>query len=473
MNTGIIVVLKNIAPLLLYAAWVFLLLASLSGRVKYGIMFLVALMPLQNIIQKVQAFPLGKDFNDILIICILIGSVVAASRSKHRLAESNSFNTLLLVTLFYTYFTLWNGSFFLGAPLPISPLDERVQNWKNYVVFFFLFWVVFNNARSTKDIRQLFWVMVGSMWLVNYYTMDQIRYSSGLASREKFTGTFVWLGVNETAAFYATYTFVIIGVFLSMKQKIPKIILGLLGAVNTYVVLFLFSRGAYAAYFIGACFFFMFKKRWLLIPLIVVAIAWRTILPTQVIERIEHTKDESGQLDGSSERRIVMWQQSMELFQNSPIIGKGFNIIPYLGFVLGDTHNVYVKILAEQGIVGAILMLMVLILGMRSGLRLFRRARDGFLKGMGLGFAACIVAIFIGNMFGDRWTHTPLGAFFWVFLAMVERGNKIAEGEEKSVNELAGKRVDELKPQEIEQDVKEIQKPRVRIWKIGRGRQLN
>lgn len=465
MNTGIVAAVKNLAPIVFYAAWVFLCLFAMSGRNKWGIFFLIALAPLQNVVAKIQVFPLGSQYNDILLICIFIGMAIQSSKEKRQLFGKNSFNVLLVVTFFYTYFCLWNGSLFLNAPLPFNPADDRVREWKNYVTFLFIFWAVFNCLKTTKEIRQLFWVMIGSILLMNYYTLDQIKFSAGLASREKFNGTFVWLGVNEVAAFYATYTLIIGAVFLSVRNKMQKFIFGLVSFTNTYIVLFLFSRGAYAAYFAGVCFFFLFKKRWLLIPLIIVAVSWKSVLPVEVIERIEHTQNQYGQLDSSSENRVIMWEQSLQLFQSSPIIGKGFNIFPYLGFILGDTHNVFIKILAEQGITGLILMLAVLILGIRSGLRLFRKARDGFLKGMGLGFMSCIVAMIVGNFFGDRWTYIPLGLFFWTFLAMVERGNRIVEEENRQRKE--GKKEKEEK---AEKTTEELVRPRLKMWQVKRGK---
>jgi O-antigen ligase len=306
--------------------------------------------------------------------------------------------------------------------------------------------------------------------------LDQIRFSSGLESREKFNSTFAWLGVNEVAGFYAAYTFIVLGVFSLVKQKIPKMILGVLAGTNTYVLLFLFSRGAYAAFFAGACVFSILRKKWLLIPLFIIAISWKTLLPEQVVERIEHTRTEEGELDRSSERRIVMWEQSMQLFMGSPFIGSGFNTIGYLGFVLGDTHNIYVKFLAEQGIIGTLLLLMVFIFALRSGWRLYHKARDGFLKGLGLGFLVCVVSLFIANMFGDRWTYFQVGAFFWAYLAMVERGNLIVEeegrtkiedrrekGEEREAKSEAGSEKDEIEKQE----------PRVKVWKVKRGEKSN
>ena len=333
----------------------------------------------------------------------------------------------------FTYFSLWRATFYLAAPIPVHFSDPRVQSWKNYVLFFFLFWLVLNNIKNLKDLKFLFFAMMCAMFLVSYFTFNQVRWGGSIDSRGSFLGTFVWLGSNEVGAFYAMYTFVMVGVFwfLSFKQKAAKAGLLFLILQNVYIILFLFSRGAYAALLAGAVFFSFLRKKWLLIPIFLAVVSWQTILPERVVERVQQTTTEYGQLDPSSAKRLIMWEQSIELFKQSPLFGVGFNIFPYVGFELGDTHNIFIKFLAEQGVIGLSLLLMLLVMAFRSGFRLYRRAKDPFLKGLGFGFSCCAIACVVANMFGDRWTHTPVGAWFWVFLGMVEVGNLIvARGEE-------------------------------------------
>lgn len=468
MNTGIIAIIKNLAPFFLYLTWLGLCVTVLTGRVKYGLFLLLPLFPLQNVVAKIQGFPFGKDFNDILIISMFLGWFIRAAITKEKIFERSAFNILLLAMFFFTYFSLWQATFYLGVSFPVHFGDPRVQNWKNYVVFFLLFWLVFNNIKSMKDMKWLFISLACAMFLVNYYTLDQIRWSAGLASRTKFHGTFVWLGPNEVAGFYVMYLFVIAGIFWFIKNKLAKVFLLFLILQNIYAILFLFSRGAYVALLVGLVVFGLLNRKWILVIVFLALMSWQTILPRQVIDRIEQTETEYGELDDSSGARIIMWEQSLQLFMKSPIIGVGFNVFPYIGFELGDTHNVFIKFLAEQGIVGLGLLLILLALSFRSGLRLYRLSKDPLLKGLGLGFACCVISCFVVNMFGDRWTHTPVGAWFWVFLAMVERGNLITARENE--NERLKLKEEVLRENRVGANTEtEAQKPRVKMWNVKRG----
>jgi O-antigen ligase len=81
-----------------------------------------------------------------------------------------------------------------------------------------------------------------------------------------------------------------------------------------------------------------------------------------------------------------------------------------------DTHNYYVKVLAETGVVGLILYLLVLWRMWRAGTRLFYSAQDPFWQGIGLGFVALM------DLFGDRWTYQQVDGFIWILLGCVIRG---------------------------------------------------
>ena len=83
------------------------------------------------------------------------------------------------------------------------------------------------------------------------------------------------------------------------------------------------------------------------------------------------------------------------------------------------------RTLAEQGMVGFLFLITIMLLALSSSWRLYRRARDPFLKGFGLGFCACVIANMISNFFGDRWTPMCLAGYYWIFLGMAERGNMI------------------------------------------------
>lgn len=116
---------------------------------------------------------------------------------------------------------------------------------------------------------------------------------------------------------------------------------------------------------------------------------WQTIFPLNVVERIKQTKSDEGNLDHSSASRLTLWQDALNLFMESPVMGVGYAVVPFYGLSEGqnDTHNVYMKIFAEEGIIGIVIFLVLLMLCFRSGWKLYCLATNGFRKGLGMGLS--------------------------------------------------------------------------------------
>jgi O-antigen ligase len=131
-----------------------------------------------------------------------------------------------------------------------------------------------------------------------------------------------------------------------------------------------------------------------------------------------------GQFDSSAQTRLVLWQDAIALFKRNPITGTGFETYEFMGRVgpYRDTHNYYVKVLAETGVVGMILYLALLWKLLGSGSRLFYGSEDPFWQAVGLGFLALVFCAIALNFFGDRWTYQQVDGYLWVFLGCVIRG---------------------------------------------------
>jgi len=427
MSTGVGALFKNLALYTVYLTAIIVFFLSFSGKIKYGFSFLIFLIPLQNVFLKLQELPFGKDIPNLLLLAMILGWFFDKISKGKQIFGKSSFNVLLIFYCFYTYFTLWHGTIYFDLPAPLSITEPRFQTWKNYMVLPLLFFVGFNNVKDRKELARFFVFICLAMVLMNRSTLVEIRDASSWVSRSKFKGSFAWLGANEVAAFYATYTFVLLGIFLYVKKNLWKVLLAVLIVMNLYCVLFLFSRGAYLATLAAFSLIGFFRNKIILVFVAFLLIFWQVILPQKVVERINFTEVE-GEMDQSAEKRIEYWQETMQYFKQSPIIGVGFNVKTYIGSQR-DTHNLYIRTLAEEGIIGLLFLLTIMFLALKRGLRLFKKAQDRFLKGLGLGFAACVLAVIVGNCFGDRWTYLPVGAYFWIFLAMVERGNVITDAE--------------------------------------------
>lgn len=434
MTLGFGIGLTKYIPFVIYFAGIIPVFLALFLKVELAFGYLVGILPLTNVLNKLHQFPLGKDYVDILLAAVLFGWFIRANIRREKFIVSTPFNLLLVVFILYTYVGLWQGSSFLGLPSPLSFSDVRVQTWKNYVILPLLFFITVNNIKDKKRMQWLVFIMVLVILVSGLYFFQNYRYIGKTVFREakRMSGTFSYLGPNEWGAFHAHYLFVILGMLLVDKQKLIKRLLFILAVLfSTYSILFSYSRGAYIALLLGLIFISLVKKRAFVIPLIIFMIFWQSLLPPAVVQRVNETQNEEGELESSAQKRLILWDTGIAIFQRSPLFGAGFNTLPYVGLGGGfaDTHNIYVKFLAEEGVIGLLIFLSILFLALMQGWKLYTRAKDTFFKGLGLGFVTCVIAMAVTNFFGDRWTYLPIGAYFWVFLGLVTRGNMIVREE--------------------------------------------
>ncbi|MHB9154961.1 MAG: O-antigen ligase family protein, partial [Endomicrobiales bacterium] len=341
-----------------------------------------------------------------------------------KMFETTPINKLIFITMAFTFFSLWQGAHTLGEPFTFSASNVRAQTWKNYMLLPLLYLITVNNIRSVRQMKWLLVIMFLALVPMDFYTARQIHFTPGLASRDKLVGTFVFLGPNQLAAFYVQTLLLLLGIFIVHRDRIYRLAAaGLMGA-GLFITLFLYSRGAYIALLAGLLAISLIKKRILILPLLAVLFTWEAVLPATVVDRIKETQTAQGQLDTSSQHRLDLWKESLKLFASSPLTGIGFDVIYQQGLIgtFKDTHNIYVKVLAEQGIMGIVLFMLLLLSALKSGFQLYVSDTDTFLKGLGLGFTSSVIATMTANVFGDRWTFLQVSAYFWVCLALVVRG---------------------------------------------------
>lgn len=428
---GIGIFLKSILPISLYVFGIWALAISFTGKTKWALYLGIFLIPLRNVIEKIQTLPLGNQFIDILLLGVLLGLFMNSKNNKESSTKS-PINTISLTTIVYMILSLIWGGMYLYGGFSFDIHDSRVQDCKNFILMPVIYFMVFRSLQSKKDIWSLFYVLCFSIFIADYYTINQIREHSSLISREQIKGTFQFLGPNEVAAFFNQYTVILLGALYGFKKSKLKTFLFILVIINIYSILFLYSRGAYAGLIAGLIIIFAFKDKKLLLPLILILCLWNVILPQKVVERILETKTETGELDASSQRRIDIWEQALKLFASNPVAGIGFGSFRHLGLDLGDTHNIYVKILTEQGLFGITIFLATLFFFIREGYILYQKGDDDMSKALGLGFFCSIFTLMVNNFFGDRWSYLEPNTYIWVFAGMVTKLNSLAQTPEKA-----------------------------------------
>ncbi len=124
-------------------------------------------------------------------------------------------------------------------------------------------------------------------------------------------------------------------------------------------------------------------------------------------------------------------------FYSEPLFGIGYAAFQYGQHTddLKDTHNWFVKVLVETGLVGGVIALALLQQMLALAWRLFKHAKDPLYQGLGLGLFLTISASIILNLFGDRWTYLEINGLLWALIGTAVSATYLVEPE--STGEIA------------------------------------
>lgn len=116
--------------------------------------------------------------------------------------------------------------------------------------------------------------------------------------------------------------------------------------------------------------------------------------------------------------RVQIWRESLEqaFFQN-PILGIGKGSFP----TSGATHNFYVRLLADVGIVGALAFVFVWLSVGRAVINLYRFSPDGLFRWVAVSWFLATGFIAVANVFGEYLLTVRPAEMYW-FLSGVAAG---------------------------------------------------
>ncbi len=437
MGTGI----GHFIPLLAYLSFWIMCLVSLGGKPLYGLYYMIPFIPYRTMRDHFLTYPLGANMLTILVLSVIIGAIIHGKR----LPKSKLY-TIWLVFSIYLYFSMWLGTVLSNAPAPLWLSDINFVTWKDYILIPLIFvaaGLVIEDRKAVRTVVLLTAITVG--FIDRSSLLESMTRSWANFNEQKRGAGPLAYGANQTAAYLAQFALFFWGFVQFARRWKVKIAGYALAALTILTATYTFSRAGYLAILFGVFVLGVLKDRKLLLVLGVFLLVWQSVVPTAVSDRVNMTKTSDGQLEASAQERVDLWENAEQSFLRSPIVGNGFATFQMGDHVdnLKDTHNWYVKVLVETGIIGMVFAIMLLYQMLTVSYRLFRRATDPLYQGLGLGLLLAICACIIANCFGDRWTYVEITAPLWVLISAAIR----AEQFEKA--ELASEETDGVDPSAI------------------------
>ena len=421
LGTGI----GHYIPLVAYLGFWVMCLVSLGGRPLLGLYYMIPFLPYRTLRDHFDDYPLGGNMLTLLVITVIVGALF---QGKH-LPKSKLYVAWLIFGI-YLYFSMWIGTALGNAPAPLWLSDVNFLTWKDYMLIPLVFLAAGLVIEDRKAIRKV--VLITAICLLfidRSCILESMSRTWSTFDENKRGGGPLAYGSNQTAAFLAQFAMFFWGFALFVKRKKFKLFSYGLVALTLFATMYTFSRGAYIAFLFSVLVLGLLKDRKLLLILGLFLLTWQTVVPTPVRERVNMTENSSGQLEASAQSRVDLWENAEKSIISSPIVGTGFATFQLGEHVdnLRDTHNWYVKVMVETGIIGFIIALFLVQQMLAVGYRLFKRATDPLYRGLGLGLFLATCSCIVTNFFGDRWTYLEITALLWVLVAAAIRATLLTE----------------------------------------------
>lgn len=390
---------------------------------KYILYFAILILPLRNIVEKVPNL-YGIDGLGFMNILFLLLVLLAFTNKLARTQISEKIDHVSLpLSLYLIYFLIL-------VLIPINSYTNtwhRFIFWKDLLIGFSFYFIIIRFNLSRKDILIALAVMIVANLYMDLYFWRWIRWMNFASFDDRLktvNGTFgAMCGPNPWAAFFSTYTLILIAVARRSTGKLIGIGLSVLVMCNILVILFSFSRGAYLGFTVGLLYYcFKGKDHLLFGCLLVCLVFYGAIIPNSVIERIEMTSTANG-LDGDAVSRLEMWKYALVGFSEYPIFGNGLQSFAFdFGGIkiFNNPHNTHLHLLYESGIIGYGLFLWLNLAAFKQSALLYKIAGDHLYGRIGLGSASMVLSLFVTNLFGNRWTYMCLIGYFWIILAITK-----------------------------------------------------
>jgi O-antigen ligase len=235
----------------------------------------------------------------------------------------------------------------------------------------------------------------------------------------------------------------VVGMLLARRGRPVFAAAVLLASFGVYAS---FSRGALIGLVLVPFVFLRGWRIWLVGPLVALMVILSA--PGLVKERFA-TLTSSG---GEVATRVDIWRTAINIWENHPIIGVGLGGFPaaysaarvpgkaYLPSTVFQppphAHNVFLQLLAEQGILGFLAFVALLAVSARTTLRL-RGSPDRWERILGSGLLAALVAFVAHDMFDVTLEDPVTGLYVFVTLGLIAAAGTMSRGEQPASEQPA------------------------------------
>lgn len=242
-------------------------------------------------------------------------------------------------------------------------VDYSLRNIKKYTfISFFLFFAIVNTVRDLKDVKILLLALMISAGVFSLLALiDYFLFEPSFGSRLSFR--YLDKNLGRFSKFYDVVIPINLALVLITKDKIKKVLFGLVFLLSITTIFFMQMRASYLVIFLSLlAITFVYRKK-LFVFMLIIPFLVAIMMPMNMVTRAREMFKFGDYLksDGVLNYRIDTWKGAVRIIKENPVLGLGRGKSNFgetarkfddLKIPYDHAHNTYLQIAVELGLVG-------------------------------------------------------------------------------------------------------------------------
>ena len=334
--------------------------------------------------------------------------------------------------------------YLIAAITSFAPF-KSVTIWAVYFAFMAFYFVVINTVKTSKQLKGILTVfclsgfagcLYGILQYVFGWDVTQAWMDEEMFEDIKMRVYSTLENPNVLGEYILLVMPVCIALMWKKKSVLAKLVFGGMAAVMGVTLILTFSRGCWLGLMFAAAVFVTFAagKLWgLALPLIPIV---PMVLPDSIINRFTSIGDMG---DSSTSYRVFIWMGTLLMLKDFWLSGIGpgteaftqvYPFYSYSSVVAPHSHNLFLQVLVESGVLGILTFLILIILFIKQlcvGHQAFGKGHH--LSVILVGIGAGVLGFLVQGMFDNCFYNYRVFMIFWAVLALGSAAAKIAKNE--------------------------------------------
>lgn len=229
-----------------------------------------------------------------------------------------------------------------------------------------------------------------------------------------------------------------VGLFWYNKKPFKKILFLGTSLVMSLALVLTLSRGGWLGFAFSAFIFVILAERRLLLGAIPVVLGGIYLLPDSIMNRIMSIGNLA---DSSNAYRLKMWSITGNIISDHKWIGVGLGHLPFKQTFESyirtmptyHSHNSFLQITAEMGIVGIASFLFLIFIVFKYGVLRLMKSEDKYIKYLGAGAIAGLSGVLVHGMVETVLYLPKIIMTFWMLIAFILTLVKIEENNKEII----------------------------------------